>query len=812
MFPTLVCAWLLAGLSLRAAVTVSVVGGGQTGARWELRIDGVPTVSNPMDPDQVQVDVTIEGPDGSIRRVPAFWMQGYTRRLSGGSEVLSTSGSPGWRVRHWPVQEGTHGVSVTVATNGVILGTTATTRFEVLAGLSGAEKGPARVASSGQFFERADGRPLPLVGMNLCWPGTRGSFDYDDWLPRLASNGVNHVRLWMCPWAFGLETGAGTLNRYRQDRAVQLDRVFEVAEHSGVLVQLCLDYHGMFRTTPDPTWGGLDDWKVNPYAAALGGPATTPNAFFTQAAAVAAYRKRLRYLIARYSYSPHLFAWEFFNEIDNAFAEGAGALNPSDVAGWHADQAAWMATNDPARHLVTTSLAGADRSELWNLPGLQFVNVHSYGTANPAAGLAAEVARLRGLYGKPVVVGEFGVDYRGWMRASDPHLRGFRQNLWGAIAGGAAGTAMSWWWEELFEEDVVGLIGAVSAVTDGLPWGQGSWTPIRFRDPGAPPATVAAAAPDAPLFTARLLPGMTWGTRPRGTFAVPDPTTAEQASAWLNAFVHGSAHPDLRVPFRLHAAFGPAGRVKARVNSVSVGARLGFYVDGTLVTSTNLPDRDGRFDAFVNEYGIEVGIPVAAGLHTVEIRNPGNDWFTLDWVEVTGAMRTVHAGGWQPAPVAVGVARGGAALAYVGAPALAWPAGSTQASPEVLVGRLLEIEGWPAGSYLVRWHDPVSGERVAEASGETDSAGRLTLPLPAFAEDRVGWIVPRPRIQDVRVEAGGELGFEIDAAGAPPGTPWTVELSPDLVAWTAWNQVYPMPGQRIRVPMTGEGRFVRARP
>lgn len=37
--------------------------------------------------------------------------------------------------------------------------------------------------------------------------------------------------------------------------------------------------------------------------------------FFTNAEAIADYKNRLRYLVARYAYSTSVFAWEFFNEV-----------------------------------------------------------------------------------------------------------------------------------------------------------------------------------------------------------------------------------------------------------------------------------------------------------------------------------------------------------------------------------------------------------------------------------------------------------------------------------------------------------------
>jgi len=85
-------------------------------------------------------------------------------------------------------------------------------------------------------------------------------------------------------------------------------------------------------TGGQPGLGGSNNfWKTNPYNELNGGPCAKPNDFFTNAKARAIYQKRLRYFVARYGYSPHLLAWQFFNEIDNVF----GPLNGNDVVAWH---------------------------------------------------------------------------------------------------------------------------------------------------------------------------------------------------------------------------------------------------------------------------------------------------------------------------------------------------------------------------------------------------------------------------------------------------------------------------------------------
>jgi len=61
------------------------------------------------------------------------------------------------------------------------------------------------------------------------------------------------------------------------------------------------------------------------------------------------------------------------------------------------------------------------------------------------------------------MVGEFGTSSAGWNRTSDPHLRGWRQGIWGGALGGSVGTAMSWWWENIDGENDYSIYASLGA-------------------------------------------------------------------------------------------------------------------------------------------------------------------------------------------------------------------------------------------------------------------------------------------------------------------------------------------------------------
>ncbi|RPI91559.1 MAG: DUF5060 domain-containing protein, partial [Chloroflexi bacterium] len=332
---------MLAGLSLlmraQGAPQVTLLNTAELWQRADFRVANVPSAANVYDPEVIRVDAVFTMPSARTLTVPAFWYQGYQRSLSGNNESLSATGSPEWRVRFTPPETGSYSVAVTIRTNGQLYASSAPATFSVASNAPPSRSGYARIAPGGQYFETGDGQALRLIGENVCWHGGRGTYDYDAWFPAMQGAGENFARLWMWPFAFGIEAEANSLTRYNQSRAWQLDYVLRLAEQRGIYILLCLEYNGMFEVEHD-AWNGNNYWPRNPYNITNGGPCLNQNGFFTNTTAQTIYQKRLRYLVARYGYSPNLLAWEFFNEIDNVYRY----LNANDVAQWHGVMGGWL--------------------------------------------------------------------------------------------------------------------------------------------------------------------------------------------------------------------------------------------------------------------------------------------------------------------------------------------------------------------------------------------------------------------------------------------------------------------------------------
>ena len=460
--------------------------------RVEIEVDGMPAAANPFDPDSITLDLEALAPSGKSLHVPGFYQSEFDRKIEGKNEVLTPRGREGWRIRWLPLEAGRHTLVVTASVGGKTVGEGRT----VIQVAAGKRPGLARVEPEGKrYFCLSDGTPLFLNGLCACWYGRRGTQDYDDWLAAYQKAGINYIRIWMWPLAFGIEWDRGDKLHYRQDNAWRLDRVLAEAERRGIFVMLCLDYHGIFEVKPD-YWGGNNYWTRHPYNVTNGGPCQTQNEFFTSDDAKKLYEKRLRYIVARWGAFPNILAWEFFNEIDNEYRY----LKHPDVVAWHADMGRRLRAIDPYRHLISSSFTGgSERPDLFALPEMDFAQYHSYNEKHPARMMAEKTARFYEKYGKPFFVSEYGTDWKGWKPDTDPHFRALHQAIWSGAFTGAAGTAMTWWWEHIHTGNLYAHWSALSAFLSGTGIGKAGMRPAHFENTEGPVLPFGVATHDEAL-------------------------------------------------------------------------------------------------------------------------------------------------------------------------------------------------------------------------------------------------------------------------------------------------------------------------
>jgi len=432
----------------------------------ELAVDLDASVTNPFDPQQIDLQVRFTSPNGEKTSVAAFWYQDFD------PHNLQPRGNPEFRVRFTPDQPGEWNAQAYLP--GTALKSTLL-KFKVNPGAQA--HGFVRLDQDNpRYLAFDDGSPYFPIGLNMAWSRGDVLADYQRWMDQLAQNGGNTIRVWMASWSFGLEwndTGLGDYsNRLRQ--AWLLDQVFDMAQERGIYVMLTLINHGAFSTQAD------SEWQDNPYNAALGGPCLDPGEFASNYQAMDYFKRRLRYITSRWAYSPNLMAWEWWNEVDWT------PLSDVQLLPWLQEMGAYLQNLDPYHHLVTNSYKQGDRSNLWSLPGLSFAQLHDYSGADPVTRFPSQYSRLTTQAGyKPILVGEYGNASLQTDNLLDRHGLHLHNGLWAAPFSGFAGTAMYWWWDEFI--DPAGLwpqFKAIAGFLQGenlaqLTPGQGRITPDR---------------------------------------------------------------------------------------------------------------------------------------------------------------------------------------------------------------------------------------------------------------------------------------------------------------------------------------------
>ena len=463
--------------------------------KFELTFDLSRDVTNPFDPDQIRIDATFLDPGGKATTVPAFYHQDFVRRLSNDREELVPVGAGTWKVRFAPVVVGTHSYYLTVQHNPDRRAhgepaqlTTGKRTFECVDSPS---RGFVRVSKKDPlYFEFDNDTWFYPIGHNVHSPSddtpravqiqrninaevmpNRGTFTYDYLFDKMAKNGENFAEVWMCTWWLGLEwfkdwKHYNGLNSYNLHNAWKLDYLVELAAKHDLYLHLVIDNHGKASTWCDP------EWEDNPYNETNGGFLASPEDFFRNPIAKEIYKKKLRYIIARWGWSTRVAGLELWSEVDLVGDSWDFHADPAATAPkiqWHRDMAAYLDQIDPWNHLVTTHFSTTYQRinpALINIPGIDYVACDAYKMSGGSiVRLIYATARGFNEFGKPGIVTEYGGSPYG---SSSPGLRSdLHGGLWATYMTHTAGTPLLWWFQFIESDDLYSHFKALAAYHAG---------------------------------------------------------------------------------------------------------------------------------------------------------------------------------------------------------------------------------------------------------------------------------------------------------------------------------------------------------
>jgi hypothetical protein len=584
--------------------------------KLELTVECHATYDNPYDPDQVALDAEFVAPSGRKLQVPGFFTVDHRRELAEGCEVLIPQNQGVWRVRFAPAETGRYAWRLRLRDrSGVVEGGAGS--FQAVAG---PRPGFVRQSKVDPHYLAFDsGRGLFLVGHNLPIYHTSGQLG-DQAMRKFAAAGENFNRWWMASSGFGLEW-MDRLGWYRQDAAARLDLVLDLAESLGLYYMLCMDTHQDFRES---------GWERNPFNARRGGPCAEPADWFSNAEARKLYKKRLRYTVARWGYSPHVLCWEFGNEF-----EGWPKASDELKLAWHREMSDHLRAIDPFKHLITTSFWGNVGPEaFWRLPNIDIAQTHCY--TNDDANVADAVRRYSlhqwKEFQKPHIFGEFGIRSHASTADKDPQGWGIHNALWAGLFSFCAGGPMPWWHENYLDKlDLYFHFTALARFTQDIPLGARCMEPLET----ARPEYLERRAPE--LRDAVVAPLSRWGKPEHNEFVIqPDGTVADDRRP--QQLLHGRGHTDLKNPPTFVVAYPKPGKFTVRVGRVSNSGLLRISIDGQERLHRELPCGQGlgresvyrpTWKLWETTYDEAISVDVAAGTHRIRVENLGNDWVTV---------------------------------------------------------------------------------------------------------------------------------------------------------------------------------------
>ena len=471
--------------------------------KFEAIIDTDARHKNPYDYDDISIQGVFTAPSGRTIIADAFYFQDFLRRpgppdAPEGREILVPAGQAHWRVRFTPRETGTYRYRITIRNSDGGY-TSPEYNFSAEAAVPAPHGFIRRSATSPHHFEYESGAAYFPVGQNLCWSRnlpesvtghhfpSNGTYDFENWLSKMALHEANFARVWLGPFnELTLErrqepgrsdTG---LRRYDQEAAWRMDFILAQSASYGMSLMLTLESFNSLRRTLLP-----HVWRRNPYTAANGGMLRHPWRFFTDKKAKSAFKNRLRYIIARYGWSPSVFAWELINEADLV----EGFWRPS-VSRWHREMSAFIKRTDPYGHLVSSSYSYLEEYFPFAPPGgIDFVQTHAYGGRDMAAKIVRLGRRKAGGMKKkqsimPHVVSEFGVSLRDNSpdTNADAHGLHIHNALWSSVFTLGGGAAMTWWWYNYIDPmDLYFHFAPVSKFTRTVEWNRYRWKAARLH-------------------------------------------------------------------------------------------------------------------------------------------------------------------------------------------------------------------------------------------------------------------------------------------------------------------------------------------
>lgn len=636
--------------------------------------------------DEIKVDATIRTVEGTLITVPCFY-----------------DGKDVWKMRFTPTSPGRYHYQIDAVTSS---GSEEVTSGNFIV-IPESDSGFARIGpKTNRHFVFDDGSSYFPLGENLGWVSNPSVHRWIDYLDECQEAGINWIRIWMCPWGFtelewtrrsGRYHGLG---QYDLTNARMIDGIFKAAEEREIYIQWVINHHGQYSTDHNPIW------DQNPYNVANGGFLRFPGEFFTNEEMKSHYRDRLRYLVARWGYSTHLFAWEFWNEVDLT-----SDYKFDRVKAWHEEMSEYLRSIDPYNHLQTTS-ASSSHDDMHRIENLDFLQSHAY-VNNLIERIFDSSKHVFNRHpNKPHFFGELSFDWRG-PNTGDTEGVILHNQLWASVHSQDSGTAMTWWWDNWVRPyNLYHHFKSIEDYIKGIHWDNEYLVPLEtnIEDKVENRSDLV------------FIPPLNWSRTQTSEFTFQRNGEVKNGGQ-CDQFVQGQYHPELApnptfnlqtdVPTQFGMEIGEVARA---------GAQCVILLNGERVVERDFPP--AQSDTQLGDEG-KLSIDVPAGQNQIAIRNTGKDWFRvkLYWVE-----------NFSQRPAAYARGNKNRVLVWIHDTPHQFAVLNRYAGASPTVPTRLTLPEIKTGEFKIEQYDPYTQERTPLPSRQATKEG-LTFTLPSFKRD-----------------------------------------------------------------------------
>jgi hypothetical protein len=455
--------------------------------KFEISFNLDKSFDNPFDSEQIDICAVFTRPDGQTDRIFAFYTQDFQFRETP-VRIQKRDGSE----RDWPLRE-----YIPSSGNYWQARYTPTMTGKFLYHLEvGSDKGEARHPESGElefnclpsdrkgfirpdpdnyhYLRFDDGSSYFGIGFNSintmgsCIQGRVRIFDI---LKKSTPFGANIAQIDLgqgdyLEWSkisqrgFPYYDAYEGLGRYNLQVASQIDSAINLAEDLGVYLRFTFYHWADF--TPELYFAeNTPGFQHNPYSQQNGGPCRRPIDFLSNPRALRYQEQLLRYIVARWGYSPNIMCWEFWGEVENLELENPALYDENTVIRWHQKFTDYLHKYNP-NHMVSTSFQNVKKSlNLFRQVDCDVVTFHKY-TSTTLERPFEIVDNMMEQFGilkefrKPIMPEEFSqssYDNFGPVLNLPYDENGIHlhQQLWASLMVGGAICAMHWDWQEYID-------------------------------------------------------------------------------------------------------------------------------------------------------------------------------------------------------------------------------------------------------------------------------------------------------------------------------------------------------------------------